>query len=388
MFIFEILIYVAFAWVMYHLAKESYRVSYPLGCVKFDTYLWLFIAFYTVVCGIRWNVGVDSWSYAMIFKNGDQRSLENANGEWLFSWVANTISESGLHYTFGLGLCAIVQIFFIAKAVKEYRYILIALPFVLFGNRYFVDLNNGVRQMMVACMFLYASRFIVDRKPLHYAAFILIGSTIHQSVLMLIPFYFLTYLPKLIDIAQKRWVLLGIFVLCFVAGQTPAFQNIANTASEMAIFMGYNGYAERASDFLSNDYNEEALAFGPMMLSYFVVAVLAIWYGPQIKCKYDHHIPYLNLWYFLGYLYACSYFLVCNVSHIFLRPVQYFELFQMLIFSLLLYDVAFSKYRKFTQALMLFIILWTSISWDLFKATGLPMEYSTYKVFFVRPVWC
>ncbi|MDQ9826856.1 hypothetical protein RFZ44_26605, partial [Acinetobacter sp. 163] len=75
-------------------------MSYPLGCVKFDTYLWLFIAFYTVVCGIRWNVGVDSWSYAMIFKNGDQRSLENANGEWLFSWVANTISESGLHYTF------------------------------------------------------------------------------------------------------------------------------------------------------------------------------------------------------------------------------------------------------------------------------------------------
>lgn len=384
MFIFEILIYVAFAWVMYHLAKESYRVSYPLGCVKFDTYLWLFIAFYTVVCGIRWHVGVDSWSYAMIFKNGDQRSLENANGEWLFSWVANTISESGLHYTFGLGLCAIVQIFFIAKAVKEYRYILIALPFVLFGNRYFVDLNNGVRQMMVACMFLYASRFIVNRKPLHYAAFILIGSTIHQSVLMLIPFYFLTYLPKLVDIAYKRWLLLGIFAICFVAGQAPSFQSFANNIADLATLFGYDGHTDFVKDKLQEAHTSEALSFGPIMLSFLLVAFSTIWYGPKLKHKYERYIPYFNLWYFLGYLFACTYFLVCNVSHIFIRPIQYFELFQMLIFSLLLYDVAFSRQRKFMLALILFCIVWTSTSWDLVKVTGQTKEYSTYKVFFMH----
>ena len=96
------------------------------------------------------------------------------------------------------------------------------MPFVLFGSRYFLDLNNGVRQMIVASMFIYASRFIVDKKPWHYAVFILLGATIHQSVYMLIPFYFIA---NKVIVADKRKLMLLVFTICFMAGQTPAFQS-------------------------------------------------------------------------------------------------------------------------------------------------------------------
>lgn len=379
MFLFGILVYVGFALAMSSLAYRSYCIS-P-GGENWDKYLKWYVAFFTVICAVRWNVGADAITYAFMFENGDYRKWSEINGEILFYGLTKLSSQLSIPFVIGMGLCAFFQIYPITKALKEHKYVLIVLPFVLFGSRFFLDLNNGVRQMIVASMFIYASRFIVDKKPWHYTVFILLGATIHQSAYMLIPFYFIA---DRITIADKRKMMLVFFTCCFVAGQTPAFQNLAEYVSDFATFFGYGGYAERTSVFLMQGKTNEALAFGPMMLSYLLTAYFTIWFGPFLKEHYEEKLPYFNLWYNLSFFYICAYFLVCNISHIFIRPVQYFELFQMIIVSLLLYEFKYSEFRNQLLYVSLMIILWTNISWDVTKSYGLKRESTTYKVFFLH----
>lgn len=379
MFLFNILVYVGFALIMCHLAYRS-CCAFPKS-ENWDKYLKWYVAFFTVICAIRWNVGADAISYALIFENGDYREQDDINGEILFYGLTKLSSLLGLPFVIGMGLCAFLQIYPITKALKEYKYLLIVLPLVLFGSRFFLDLNNGVRQMVVASMFIYASRFIVDKKPWHYTVFILLGATIHQSAYILIPFYFI---PNRFIMADKRKLMLLIFTFCFIVGQTPAFQNFMGYAESLTKLFGYEGYTERVGLYLSQGETEEALAFGPMMLSYLLTAYFTIWFGPYLKEHYEDKIPYFNLWYNLSFFYACAYFLVCNISHIFIRPVQHFELFQMIIVSLLLYEFRYSEFRNQVLYVSLLVTIWVNTSWDVTKSSGLRKECSTYKVFFMH----
>lgn len=381
MFILDILVYVFFACIMSTLAKKSYNIN-PDG-KKWDSQLILFVTFYTIICAIRWNVGVDSAGYAYGFEYGNPNPISEVDGEVLFYLMQNLSAKLHLPFVFGMGLCAFLQIFFLTKALKEYKYVLIALPVVLFGSRYFLDLNNGVRQMIVASMFVYFSRYIAEKKFWRYAVWILIASTIHHSAFMLLPFYLL---PNKLKVSDKRVLMLLIFIVCFVAGQTPAFQNMISIAENLSNIFGYEGYIERVGDVLAEGQTEEALSFGPMMLSYLLTAFFTIWFGPELTKKYEPVIPYFNLWYNLSFFFACAYFLVCNISHIFIRPVQYFELLQLVIVSLLLYDFGIYKGRKKVMYVILILTLWVSTSWSITKAnrSGNEWESSTYKVFFLH----
>ncbi len=378
MFLFYILIYVLFAAIMSSIAKRSCAYSTE---GEWDKYLKWYIAFYTVICAIRWFVGVDSAGYASSLMNGDNRSLYDLNGEIVLYYLNKLSAGIGLHFVFGMGLYAFLQIYPITKALKEYKYILITLPIVMFGSRYFLDMNNAVRQMIVGSMFIYTSRFIFDKKPWHYAAFILLGATIHQSTYMLIPFYFI---PNRFTLADKRWWMMGIFTICFIAGQTPTFQSFISIAEELANLSGYEKYAERTTEILSQEKTSEALAFGPMMLSYLLTAYFTIWFGPYLKERYEEKIPYFNLWYNFSFFYACAYFLICNISHLFIRPVMYFELFQMVIVSLLLYDLWLTEMRNQLIFICILLTLWVNISWNVTKSYGKRWEATTYKVFFLH----
>lgn len=365
--------------IMSYLGKKTYANN-PVGN-KWDTYFVGFILFYTVICAIRWNVGTDSISYAYLFTTPEDRN--DINGEFLFSCFRNISANLHLHYAIGLGICAFVQIFFLAKALNEYKFILITLPIVLFGSRYFLDLNNGIRQMIVASIFVYASRYIVERKLLSYVFLIILASMIHHSALILLPFYLL---PKNFCIADKRILMLIIFLMCFFAGLMPSYQNIIGYATALSDIIGYDDYTERIGILLSEGRTEEALNFGPMMLSYLLSSIFTIWFGPQLKNRYENTIPYFNIWYILNYIFACAYFLVCNISHIFIRPIQYFELFQLIILSLLLYDFGYGKFKKQILYVILVVILWINISWDVTKASmsANQWESTTYKTFFMH----
>ena len=388
MFLIDILIYFVFALVMSNLARQSASLSLHTGENRWDKYLCWFIAFFTLMCAIRWNVGSDCISYARGFSQG---IIREESTEYLWDFMVSTIYNSGAHWTIGMGLVAFIQMLFLIKATKNYSYILIALPFVLFGGRYFQDMMGAMRQMTVAYGFLWASKFIVNRQLVYYVLFVFISSFVHGSAVILLPFYFI---PNNLHLENRRVVLIIILVACCVVGQTPAYQGLIGYIESLTEFVGYENYAENVDDLLEN-YSKEQLSFGPMMLSYLLIPIFIVWYGKELRDKYEEKIPYFNLWYNLAYFYACAYFLVCNVSHIFIRPVMYFSVFQLVMASLLLYELVSNyKIKRNIQLVTIIFcfVIFINAGWDIFKANNSPrfvanerFEMTTYKVYFMHP---
>lgn len=373
----EIIIYILFAWIMYKMVQKSI-CYYPSGC--WNGYLILLVVVFSIICAVRFNVGGDYFSYAKIFYNG---WIFN-DKETLWNMFVMLIHKLGGHSVLGMGFVAFLQIYFIVKSIKKYPYILLFFPIVLFGGRYFIDLMGAMRQMTVACIFLWGSKYIYERKIWHYIIVIIVCSLIHHSALMLLPLYLI---PNKFYIADKRVLMLIIFSICFIAGQTPAFQAFTSYAEGFANLTGYEEYSSRVGSFLEQGNTAEALRFGPMMLSYFASAVFIIWFGPQLKKQYGTRIPLFNMWYNFSFFYACGYFLICNVSHIFIRPIQYLELFQLVIAALLLYDFYLNRKKSMKMRILLCVfvaILWLNITWSISKEVNNSWNFITYKTLFTN----
>lgn len=379
--IFDISIYILFAFFSSWLARKSEgNVEYhEISPYKWDKYLIYFIIFFTIIGGLRYNVGADSLSYCSWFTQPPHKIPDKEHFWW---WLLETYHSLGLHWVWGMILCAFIQIFFIVKALKPYRYLLVFVPFLFFGGRYWLDCMNAVRQMIVACAFVWAANFIKDRKIIYYAIFIALATEIHQSAILLSIFYFL---PLNRSFTNQRIVLLSIFITCFILGLTPSFTGLSGYIDILTENTNYDDYSEFLIQRLQSSKSEEALAFGPMMLTYLLIPIFIIWYGPKLQEYYEDEIPQFNLWFNLAFLYACLYFLVCNISHLFIRPVMYLSLFQMIMGAMLLkflWDQTQINKHFITSLIIFSIVLATNTTWDVIKAQGIKEESTTYKIIF------
>lgn len=384
MSIFHILVYVLFAYIMCNYANKSCELENEEGQNTIDKNLWLFIAFFTLICALRGRTGVDTVAYVYIFKNGffsgDTTSL---NGEWGFYYLSDFIANNHIHYSVGLGICGFVQILFITKGILPYKSLLCYFPIVLFGGTLFLGMTNAVRQMMAAAIFFYAIKFIVDKKIIYYSISILVASLFHHSALILLPLYFI---PKSFDISPQRRTLLIIFFVCFIAGNTPQFQWLISYLDALTGSAGYDHYVGVASEILNSGYTQETRAFGPMQLSYFLCGLAVIWYGPVLGKRYSESMDTFKLWYLFAVAYGCLYFLVCNVSHLLIRPIMYFQICQTVILALIikeLFEEGETDESKKQTAWLFIAIIWINIIWDILKNSGNPVECTTYNLFFL-----
>lgn len=371
-------------------AKRSYALSLNNTRLDWDKHLSYFIVIFTLIGGFRWNVGADSYAYAQGFKYPDRTiDVFLENKEYLWYALLWLHKHMDLHYVFGMCSAAFLQIFFLTKTAKEYRYILLCFPIVLFGSKYFCDMMNGVRQLIAAAIFIYATRDIVNHKLIRYVAFIFIASMFHHSAIMLYPLYFLRYVPnRFYDIANYRVLCIGIYLLCFALGQTPQFGSYLHYFETIADFSDYESYSMQISETI-NGGMEDKFNFGLMQVSWLFTSLFTIVFAPQLKEEYQDKIPYFKLWYFFSYLYACLYFLVQNVGIALLRPIMYLEYFHLIIISLLLYF--FYSQRSNTYYRYLFwgyvIVIWTSKIWDIMKGCAVyPNEITIYKLFFFHTI--
>lgn len=374
MVIVDILIYVFFAWAMSSLAKQS-ELHYP-DDGHIDKYLKWYIVFFTLITAFRYNVGGDYFSYVHILEKGE--IIKNREDqEILWNNLVKLNHGMELDAAFGFGVCAFLQIYFLVKACVNNKYLLVALPIVMFGSRYYFDITGAIRQVTAACMFVWFSKYIVERKPLQYFLWVIVASLFHHSALMLVVFYFL---PTQMCIASKRKLMWLIFIPCFVIGLTPQFSSYVSRVQSLASMTGYDNYSTILSEYLTGQRNE-ALSFGPIMISFLLIAAAIIYFGPELEENYKYRIPSFSLWYNLSFIFACAYFLVANSGHLLIRPVQYLEYFQMIMASLLLYylwEQGYGSIKYRNLAIAFIIILWTSTSWDIIKHDGI-MNSTTYK---------
>lgn len=264
---------------------------------------------------------------------------------------------------------------------------MIAIPIVLFSGRFYIEMMNGMRQMIVACFFVYASKWIVEKKFFRYCLFVWIAHYFHNSALMLLPIYFI---PQKLVLADKQKYTLFIFLLCFLLGQTASFQSFSSFIGDYANLVGYNDYVNVVNDILNDSNKSETMAMGITMISYFLMSFFVILFSDKLRIRFRDDIKCFDIWYNYSYIYSCGFFLFCNVSHIFIRPLLYFELFLMYMLSLIiiycwegLNNVRLLKFCSNKSFYVFFVsILWVGLVWTLFKNSNLPDESLSYKMIF------
>lgn len=319
-------VYTIFGLSLYILGSISAQRQTVNNRLKQQTPFWIWdvalaLLIFAIVSGLRWNVGVDHLAYLnnyLMLQNAGYTLLDK---EYLFELVTRIFAKADIHFVFYFGFLAFLQIFFIYRAFKDERYLY---PFlgiiIIFGTEY-LGWMNGIRQMLVATVFVWAIQFIQKRQLLIYIIVIALASLMHKSALILLIFYFI---PQR-DYFKHRMVMYILVVITLYFGNNNSWISILNNLGGFLELLGYEKIGENMDSFMEN---EKALIIGPRRLVMILTTLALIWFAPLLKIRFKdtYFLTYFNLT-IAGFLY---YNLFSNANLLFIRPVMYLSGFSIL----------------------------------------------------------
>lgn len=317
----SIIVYTLFAWLLAYNAKLSIRDNtvqvHNYGLPK---HLWICLFIFAFISGIRWYVGVDYPSYLFDYGqmlNGNYQ-VRSRGIELGFLWLSKLCATLKLHYTLYFAMFASLQIYFILLAFKQRRYLLPTMLVVLIMGGYYFSMMNGIRQQLVACSFIWATKFIIEKKKVHYLIWVAIAYQMHHSVLLLVPTYFLVY-------DKTKWnkmkLNILVFVFCFFMGNTPYWIGKVMVFSDVLTWMGYDNYLSNLTD--ADTFR--SFNFGPRMIVVLSTYIFCIINYNKVSLYFKDRA--FDLYFKLFMIGCCGYYLFINTTLVFLRPIEYFTIF-------------------------------------------------------------
>lgn len=281
------------------------------------------ILLFTFVFGIRYDVGVDYLNYLKLYEMSNNGfEIEK---EYLFKHLTTFFANNNIHFSLYFSLFTFLQIFFIYATFKNRPIILLFLIFILFTGRYFIDWMNLIRQSIAFCVFVYSTKYIIEKKILYFTLFILFASLFHKSAIILLLLY--PFLKNNRDYFKN--VILQLFILA-IAFAIRGFQTWVEKfqfINELFLVTDYekyiNNFADRTRE-LNTGYGFYALT---------VVDIIIISFKNKLKAFYeaDTFIIFYNI-YFVGRILS----LLVMGNMILERPILYLSSFKLVITSYLL----------------------------------------------------
>ena len=184
-----------------------------------DVRILYMILIYGVVCGVRFNVGVDYMayfeSYISYLKYGVSEAEISQELGWI--WYTKLLASQGLHYSIYFASIAIVQIFFVVFAFKKYPMLLPYVVLMFFLSEWFILSQNVLRQIIVTLIFLFvAVRY--PQLPLYKSVILsLLAALIHTTGVLIFVFLPLVrYDWNRINI--HPFILIGIYICLALIG--------------------------------------------------------------------------------------------------------------------------------------------------------------------------
>ena len=316
--------------------------------------IWLPILFFTFIFGCRYDVGVDYLQYLTWYEHGFDKK-----NEWFWRWITNVMSGVGIPYWVYFSLWAFVQIFFLFYTIKDKRYLFPYVSFFLIIGNVFLPMMNTIRFMVAAAIFLYATKYIINKSFIKYLCCILIASLFHKTAIALILFYpFLIISHRFCLNRIKQFLLLCIFCVLMVFEET-TFNIISYFFSKAIDFFNYQqGYNYSiTSKFELILHQGERFGRNTGLGQYIILLLgcIIIDYSSKLHNFYKNdllfHYSY-TLWFF-SFLIG----LLVQHSFVFNRPLLYFIFFKLLVFAYFMFYCHKSKRveDKFVGALFVLI---------------------------------
>lgn len=158
------------------------------------TFLWLSSLPFLYIAGARYRVGTDYSVYLNLqipqLLRGVDYKLEY---EYLYQWLIKFgVFLGSTQWVFIL--THVVFLFFMWKSIQDLSTNKAMSIFIfMFGSFYNLSLNT-MRQFIAMAIFMYALRYIFNRKFVKYAIWIIIAFMFHKSAILFLPLYLLPML--------------------------------------------------------------------------------------------------------------------------------------------------------------------------------------------------
>lgn len=295
----------------------------------------ILIFYYVLLCGLRYDVGVDYMAYLSEYewvKRYVTYDTDHFEPGWAwFTWV---LSRNDVHFTVYFGIIAFVQIILLIGAFKNYPKLFPYLILAFFLGGYFINFQNVIRQNIVMCVFLFLVMRKYNANILVYALVTFLCFVIHKSSIIIFACYPVIRYFRF-DIERKS-LLAGIFLFCvFIGYSFDLFSIVASNIGVLQIIAGteYSGY-------LSGNY----LSMGThntMGVGFFLGVMVDLWLiltGKNVYNKLNNDDNYL-VWYRLFYIGTCLQYLF-PTSMVLGRPILYLTFFTIPILASFIYYIA------------------------------------------------
>lgn len=296
--------------------------------------LTLAIAFYTIILGLRKDVGIDYTSYYKVF-NLFKRIGHGEDTDIIFNLFYPPMIEWGIHYNVFIAFLAFILIYTLINGFKNKMAILYIYIFYFFTNLIMLTSVNIMRQYGAYFIIFYAFHFFFEKNYKKFILWYVIGFTIHRSCIIYLPFLF--FIQK--DLIPNRIVQFTLVMISFLFGEVlfhHIFQgNILNLISPYLGDSRYIAYTDSNNFEMMSHSSQEVVNTG--LYKYFLLFIdfLIIYKSKSLKNTYAryHIIFFYNL-----YLTGIIFHNIFAFNEITSRIFRYFDLYRFYILAILTFD--------------------------------------------------
>lgn len=294
-----------------------------------------------VFVGIRYDFGSDypaylnGFEYLKLGYNDYINSFQKNEWLWIFiNYVCRPIGFFGLNI-----VLTIFETYVLYRFVKKYvpkKWYFFAVFLYAFSFEFFlIGTLSMMRQWLAMCFFILASESIIKRMPFTYLLLVAAAVLVHQSAIILTPFYLITYL-KSVKITPNK-LFLGILLIVLWWFLAPSF-----VLGRLTSFFGGSSDFELMRRSLKSQASVVALGMGIIGKILMVVICFS-----QIK-YYDERLRILILLYSVSLLFIP----LMGLSSLAGRITMYFS-----IFSLVVIPIVASRLKKKNQFLLMILLI-------------------------------
>ena len=174
---------------------------------------------------------------------------------------------------------SIMTMFFIYKGIKYYldeEDTYKPVVYIIFLIFTFFSSFNGIRQALAAAIILYASRYIIEKKFLRFALWIVIAMQFHFTSIIFIVLYFV------INKEYKNSVLLSVLGISLIVSNLGLINKILEYIVFNLSFLDVGGYIQ---NYLYSNYNAREIRFGIVFFINLIILVVLIFFKDKINKK-------------------------------------------------------------------------------------------------------
>lgn len=334
--------------------------------VQSKNWLWgvAAVTIYSIVFGMRYNVGVDYPGYLIAYERSSM-GLDVYN-EWEqgFMLLINTLSALKLHFCVFFGVIAFLQLFTIFKGTKKDLYLYPFLCFTFMIGCSWLNFSNGLRQVLAFGFFVLSISYVEKRQWIKHYICILLAISMHSSATILLFLYPLFLLKE--NWFKNTTFQIILFVTAVICGEIDI---LSNNIAYFDYLFSFEFIADSDYSYYAQADNElhkevsKGLGFVIILATNALLIATSNLYKENLKSKM---LIYLYNIYYIGTILKFS----LIQSHIIQRINLYFYGLQFIIAAYALYYFYKERKKRPFYILVSFFVL-------TFVATMLSMHKNT-----------